>query len=88
VPGLTCLHLQTIVMRHCQEKVVHMLFLIIRFTVLDIDNYFALVAFQMARPTLKIIAMHHCQEKVVHELLLVVRFVILDVNDYFTLVAF
>jgi hypothetical protein len=32
--------------------VVHMLLLIVGFTVLDVDDYFALVAFQMARPTL------------------------------------
>jgi hypothetical protein len=62
--------------------------LVIRFVIFDVDDYFALVAFQMARPILQIITMHHYQEKVVHELLLVVRFVVLNANDYFTLVAF
>jgi hypothetical protein len=74
-------------MRHCQEKVVHML-LVVRFVVLDANNYFVLVAFQIARLTLQTIAMRHCQEKVVHMLLLVVWFVVLDTDDYFTLVAF
>jgi len=46
------LRLQTIVMHHCQEKVVHMLSLIVWFAILDIDDYFALATFQMARPTL------------------------------------
>jgi hypothetical protein len=54
VLGLMHLRLQTIAMRHYQEKVVHVLFLVIWFTVLDSDNYFALVAFQMARLTLYI----------------------------------
>jgi hypothetical protein len=39
-------------MRHCQEKVVHVLLLVVRFAVLDIDDYFTLVAFKMAWPTL------------------------------------
>jgi hypothetical protein len=39
-------------MRHCQEKVVHVLPLVVRFVVLNADDYFTLVAFQMARPTL------------------------------------
>jgi hypothetical protein len=30
----------------------HVLLLVVQFIVLDADNYFALVAFQMARPTL------------------------------------
>jgi hypothetical protein len=38
-------------MRHCQEKVVHML-LVVWFTVLDANDYFALVAFQIAQLTL------------------------------------
>ncbi len=75
-------------MRHCQEKVVHVQLLIVRFVVLDVDNYFALVAFQMARPTLQTITMCHCQEKVVHMLVLVIGFVVLNVDDYFALVAF
>jgi hypothetical protein len=54
VPRLMCLHLQTIVMRHCQEKVMHVLLLIVWFVVLDIDDYFVFVAFQMVRPTLYI----------------------------------
>jgi hypothetical protein len=58
------------------------------FVILNTDNYFALVAFQMARLTLETIAMRHCQKKVVHVLLLVVRFVILDADNYFVLVAF
>jgi len=44
--------LQRITMHHCEEKVVHVLLLIVRFAVLDIDDYFTLVAFQIARPTL------------------------------------
>jgi NAD/NADP transhydrogenase beta subunit len=39
-------------MRHYQEKVVHMLLLVVRFVVFDADDYFALVVFQMAWPTL------------------------------------
>jgi len=46
------LHLQIIVMCHCQKKVVHVLLLVVRFVVFDVDDYFVLVAFQMARPTL------------------------------------
>jgi hypothetical protein len=46
--------LQTITMRHCQKKVVHVLLLIVQFTILDADDYFALVAFEMARLTLYI----------------------------------
>ncbi len=65
-----------------------MLVLVVRFAILDIDNYFAFVAFQMARPTLQTIVMCHYQEKVMHVLLLVVRFVVLDVDDYFALMAF
>jgi hypothetical protein len=34
-----------ITMRHCKEKVVHVLLFVIHFVVLDIDDYFALVAF-------------------------------------------
>jgi hypothetical protein len=40
--GLTCLCLQTIAMHHCQEKVVHMLLIIVQFDILDVDNYFTL----------------------------------------------
>jgi hypothetical protein len=54
VSRLTRLHLQTIAMRHCQEKVVHVLLLVVRFVILDIDDYFALVAFQMPQLTLYI----------------------------------
>jgi hypothetical protein len=39
-------------MRHCQEKAVHVLLLVVQFAVLDIDDYFAFATFQMARPTL------------------------------------
>jgi hypothetical protein len=39
-------------MHHCQEKVVHVLLLIVQFVVLDADDYFSLVVFQMARPIL------------------------------------
>jgi hypothetical protein len=66
----------------------HVLLLVVRFVVLDVDDYFTLVAFQMARPTLQTITMRHYQEKVVHVLLLVVWFVVLDIDDYFALVAF
>jgi hypothetical protein len=31
------------------------LLLVVGFTILDVDNYFGLVAFQMARPTLYIV---------------------------------
>ncbi len=65
-----------------------MLLLVVRFVILDVDDYFALVAFQMAQLTFQIIAIRHCQEKVVHVLLLVVLFAALDANDYFALVAF
>ncbi len=41
-------------MHHCQEKVVHVLLLIVQFVVLDIDDYFGFVAFQMARSNLYI----------------------------------
>jgi hypothetical protein len=75
-------------MRHCQEKVVHVLLLVVRFVVLDTNDYFALMAFQMARLTMQTISMHHCQEKVVHVLVLIIWFAILDVDDYFALVAF
>jgi hypothetical protein len=54
VSGLTRLCLQTIAMHHCQEKVVHVLLLVVRFVILGINDYFALVAFQMARLTLYI----------------------------------
>ncbi len=46
------LRLQTITMRHCQKKVVHVLLHVVQFAVLNTDDYFALVAFQMARLTL------------------------------------
>jgi hypothetical protein len=39
-------------MHHCQENVVHVLPLVVRLAILNIDNYFALVTFQMARSTL------------------------------------
>ncbi len=65
-----------------------MLLLVVWFVVLDADNYFALVAFQMAQSTLQTIATRHSQKKVVHVLLLIVWFVILDADDYFALVAF
>ncbi len=51
---LTCLPLQTIIMRHYKEKAMHVLLLVVRFVVLDVDDYFGLVAFQMARLTLYI----------------------------------
>ncbi len=60
----------------------HVLLLVVRFIVLNADDYFALVAFQMARPTLQTIAMCHCQEKVVHMVLFIVRFAVLDADDY------
>ncbi len=41
-------------MRYCQEKVVHVLLFVVWFTVLNINDYFALVAFHMARLTLYI----------------------------------
>ncbi len=41
-------------MRHCQDKVMHML-LVVWFIILKVDNYFVLVAFQMAQPTLYIV---------------------------------
>jgi hypothetical protein len=44
--------LQIIAMHHCQEKVVHVMLLVVRFNVLDKDDYFALVVFEMAQPTL------------------------------------
>jgi hypothetical protein len=75
-------------MRHCQEKVVHVLLLVVQFVVLNTDDYFALVALQMAWLTLQTITMRHCQEKVMHVLLLVVWFAVLDTDDYFTLVMF
>jgi hypothetical protein len=65
-----------------------MLLLVVQFVVLDVDDCFALMAFQMAQLTLQIITMHHCQKKNVHMLLLVVRFIVLDTDDYFALVVF
>ncbi len=65
-----------------------MLVLVVWLVVLDADDYFALVAFQMAWPTLQTITMHHCQEKVVHVLLLVVWLVVFYTDNYFALVAF
>jgi hypothetical protein len=65
-----------------------MLLLVVQFAILNADDYFALVAFHMAWPTLQTIAMHHCQEKVVYVLLLVVQFAVLDIDDYFALVVF
>jgi hypothetical protein len=52
--------LQTIVMRHCQKKAIHVLLLVVWFAVLDVDDYFTFVAFQMAQLTLQTIAMRHC----------------------------
>ncbi len=72
MPTLTRLYLQIITMRHCQENVVHMMLVVVWLTVLNIDDYFTFVAFQMARLTLQIITMRHCQKKDVHVLLLVV----------------
>ncbi len=46
------LYLQTIAMRHCQERVVHVLLFVVWFAVLNTNNYFILVAFQIARSTL------------------------------------
>jgi hypothetical protein len=51
VPGLTHLRFQTIIMCHCQTKVVHVLLLVVWFAVFDIDDYLVLATFQMARPT-------------------------------------
>jgi hypothetical protein len=48
MPGLTRLHLEIIAMHHCQEKVVHVMLLIVRFAILNTNDYFALLAFQMA----------------------------------------
>jgi uncharacterized membrane protein YpjA len=42
-------------MRHCQEKVVHVSLLVVWFTILDVDDYFALVVFQIARLTLYVV---------------------------------
>jgi hypothetical protein len=39
-------------MCHCQKKLVHVLLLVVRFAVLDADDYFVLVVFQMAQLTL------------------------------------
>jgi hypothetical protein len=50
------LRLQTIAMRHCQKKVMHMLF-VAQFAVLDANDYFALMSFQMAPSTLQTITM-------------------------------
>jgi hypothetical protein len=44
-PGVDTSSSPTIAMRHCQEKVVHMLPLVVWFVVLDTDDYFALVTF-------------------------------------------
>jgi len=52
VLGLTRLRFQTIVMCHYQEKVVHVLLFVVQFIILDANDYFVLVAFQMAWPTL------------------------------------
>ncbi len=49
---LTRLCLETIVMRHCQKKVVQVLPLVVWFVIFDINHYFALTTFQMARSTL------------------------------------
>jgi hypothetical protein len=45
----TRIRLQKIVIRHCQEKVVHVLLLVVQFAILDADNYFDLGVFQMAQ---------------------------------------
>ncbi len=47
-----CFRFQIIVMCHCQKKLVHVLLLVVRFAVLDADDYFVLVVFQMAQLTL------------------------------------
>ncbi len=65
-----------------------MLLLVIQFVILDANNYFILVAFQMAWPTLQTITMRHCKEKVVHVLLFFVHFAILNVDNYLAFVAF
>ncbi len=65
----------------------NVLLLVVRFVVLDIDDYFALMAFQMAWPALQIIAMHHCQKKVMH-VLFILRFTVLDAEDYLAFVVF
>jgi hypothetical protein len=52
ISGLIHLRLQIITMRHCQKKVVHVLLLVVRFAILNTNNYFVLMAFQMARLTL------------------------------------
>jgi hypothetical protein len=54
------LRLQIITMCHYQKKVVHVLLLIVQFVIFDVDDYFALVAFQMAWPTMQTIVMRHC----------------------------
>jgi hypothetical protein len=65
-----------------------MLPLVVQFAIFDTDDYFTLVAFQMARLTQQTIAMRHYQEKVMHVLLFVVWFIVLDANNYFALVVF
>jgi hypothetical protein len=45
VLGLMRFHLQTIAMRHCQEKTMHVMLFVIRFAVFDTNDYFVLVAF-------------------------------------------
>jgi len=52
-------HFQTIIMHHYYEKVVHVLLLVVRCIVLDIDDYFGLMAFQMAWPILYAFLAHH-----------------------------
>jgi hypothetical protein len=52
--GLMHVCLRIIAMCHCQDKVVHVLLLVVRFAILDTDDYFALMVFQMARLTLYI----------------------------------
>ncbi len=47
-----CFRLQIIAIHHCQKKHVHVLLLVVRFAVLNVDDYFTLVVFQMARSTL------------------------------------
>jgi hypothetical protein len=42
-------------MRYYQKKVVHILLLVVGFVILDADDYFTLVAFQMARAILYVI---------------------------------
>jgi len=55
IPGLMHFRFQTIAMCHCQKKVVHVLLLIMQFAVFNTNDYFVLMAFQMAWLTLYVI---------------------------------